>query len=282
MPRLHRFLPYRSDRPELVRPSLPGEVGKPLMTSGGPCASALPRHVAVIMDGNGRWAKHRGLPRVEGHRMGIRSVRAVVECARELGIPYLTLYAFSSENWGRPKSEVSTLMALLGEFLAKELPELRKHGIRLNAIGEIRLLPAGVRRVLDRTLAATSANREMTLTLALSYAGRNELTRAARRLAEEVAAGRMAPDEITEESFAARLDSAGMPDPDLVIRTSGELRISNFLLWQSAYAEFVFTDALWPDFGKPEFLHALDEYSRRDRRFGLTGSQCGNLPPGGR
>lgn len=214
--------------------------------------------------------------------MGIRSVRAVVECARELGIPYLTLYAFSSENWGRPKVEVATLMRLLGEFLAKELPELQKHRIRLNVIGEVWLLPAGVRGVLERSLAATAGNREMTLTLALSYAGRNELVRAARRLAEEVAAGRMAPGEITEESFAARLDSAGMPDPDLVIRTSGEVRISNFLLWQSAYAEFVFTDALWPDFGKPEFLQALEEYSRRDRRFGLTRDRCGNLRPGGR
>lgn len=252
------------------------------MRRGEPRAASLPRHVAVIMDGNGRWAKLRGLPRAEGHRAGIRSVRAVVECARELGIPYLTLYAFSSENWGRPKAEVATLMRLLGKFLATELPELRKHGIRLNVIGEVWLLPAAVRGVLEGSLAATSGDREMTLTLALSYAGRNEVVRAARRVAEEVAAGTMAPGEITEESFAARLDTVGMPDPDLVIRTSGEVRISNFLLWQSAYAEFVFTDALWPDFGKPEFLQALEEYSRRDRRFGLTGGRCGNVPPGGR
>ena len=251
------------------------------MTSGEPRASALPRHVAVIMDGNGRWAKLRGLPRVEGHRTGIRSVRAVVECARELRIPFLTLYAFSSENWGRPRAEVAILMELLGQFLAKELPDLRKHQIRLCAIGEIRLLPDAVRKTLEKTVSATAEHREMTLTLALSYAGRNEVVRAARRLAEEAAAGRISPEEISEELFASRLDTAGIPDPDLVIRTSGELRISNFLLWQSAYAEYVFADALWPDFGKAEFLAALEEYSRRDRRFGLTGDQTGGDSPEG-
>ncbi|HEY5765767.1 MAG TPA: isoprenyl transferase [Candidatus Deferrimicrobiaceae bacterium] len=252
------------------------------MPIGKPRESALPRHVAVIMDGNGRWAKLRGLPRVEGHRTGIRSVRAVVECARELRIPFLTLYAFSSENWGRPKAEVALLMELLGQFLTRELPELRKHRIRLCAIGEIHLLPDAVRKSLEKTVSATAEHREMTLTLALSYAGRNEVVRAARRLAEEAAAGTVSPGEISEELFASRLDTAGMPDPDLVIRTSGELRISNFLLWQSAYAEFVFADALWPDFGKAEFLAALEEYSRRDRRFGLTGDPpAGASPEGG-
>ena len=247
------------------------------MQSGGTDAAALPRHVAVIMDGNGRWAKLRGLHRVEGHRMGIRAVRAVVECARELGIPYLTLYAFSVENWGRPEVEVSTLMMLLKEFLLEELPELARHRIRLNVIGEVSRLPAFVREVLERTISATAANSEMTLTLALSYAGRDEIARASRKLAAEAAAGKISPGDVSETEFALRLDTAGMPDPDLVIRTSGERRISNFLLWQAAYAEFVFTDVLWPDFGKPEFLQALDEYSRRQRRFGLTSDQAG--PP---
>lgn len=211
---------------------------------------------------------------MEGHRMGIRSVRATVECARELGIPFLTLYAFSVENWGRPATEVSTLMTLLREFLLKELPELLRHRIRLNVIGETWQLPAFVREALAQAQSATGACHEMTLTLALSYAGRNEIVRAARRLAEDAAAGRIAADSISEEVFAARLDTAGLPDPDLVIRTSGELRVSNFLLWQAAYAEFVFTDVLWPDFGKAEFLQALEEYSRRSRRFGLTDEQA--------
>ena len=249
------------------------------MTSGGLPASALPRHVAIIMDGNGRWARNRGLPRIEGHRMGIRSVRAVVECAREIGLPYLTLYAFSAENWGRPEAEVTTLMRLLREFLIRELPDLNRHGIRLNVIGEVWQLPPYVLEALDRTLASTARNRDLTLTLALSYAGRNEIVRAARKLASDAAAGKIVPESITDEEFAGRLDTGGIPDPDLVIRTSGELRISNFLLWQAAYAELVFTDVLWPDFGKPEFLAALEEYSRRDRRFGLTG-EPGNRSPG--
>ena len=251
------------------------------MVIGGTEAADLPRHVAIIMDGNGRWARQRGLPRVEGHRMGIRAVRAVVECARELGIPWLTLYAFSVENWGRPEDEVSTLMTLLREFLLKELPELIRHRIRLNVIGETEKLPAHVREVLDRTLSATAKHPDMTLTLALSYAGRNEILRAARKLATDAAEGKIAPGMISEDEFAARLDTAGMPYPDLVIRTSGELRVSNFMLWQTAYSEFVFTDVLWPDFGKAEFLQALEEYSRRHRRFGLTEGQS-EPPSGGR
>lgn len=243
------------------------------MTSEGSGPPSLPRHVAIIMDGNGRWAKLRGLPRVEGHRMGVRAVRAVVECARELRIPCLTLYAFSLENWGRPEPEVRTLMTLLQEFLVSELPLLARHRIRLRVIGETSSLPFAVRQVLERTVSATAGNTEMTLTLGLSYAGRNEIVRAARRLAADAAEGKIAPGEITEESFSSRLDTAGIPDPDLVIRTSGEIRLSNFLLWQSAYAEFAFTDVLWPDFGKAEFLQALEEYSRRHRRFGLTGEQ---------
>jgi undecaprenyl diphosphate synthase len=249
------------------------------MKGGGLPPSAPPRHVAVIMDGNGRWARQRGLPRVEGHRMGIRSVRAVVECAREIGISYLTLYAFSTENWGRPRTEVTTLMGLLREFLIRELPDLNKHGIRLHVIGETGRLPSHVRGVLDHAVAATGRNSSMTLTLALSYAGRNEIVRAARKLAAAAAAGKILPESITDEDVAGSLDTAGIPDPDLVIRTSGEIRVSNFLLWQAAYAEFVFTDVLWPDFGKPEFLAALEEYSHRDRRFGLAGEQ-GTLSPG--
>lgn len=251
------------------------------MTRGDLHSGTLPRHVAVIMDGNGRWAQARGLPRVEGHRAGIRSVRAVVECSRELRIPFLTLYAFSSENWGRPSAEVALLMRLLGEFLERELPELVRNGIRLRSIGETGRLPEGARQSLERTVAATAGNGDLTLTLALSYAGRNEIARAARRLAEEVAAGTVSPAEITEDRFSSRLDTAGIPDPDLVIRTSGELRISNFLLWQSAYSEFLFADTLWPDFGRTEFLAALEEYARRDRRFGLTAEQAGERPPAG-
>ncbi|MGE5284990.1 MAG: isoprenyl transferase [Actinomycetota bacterium] len=248
------------------------------MTSGGGGLPSLPRHVAIIMDGNGRWANLRGLPRVEGHRMGVRAVRAVVECARELRISCLTLYAFSLENWGRPEPEVLALMTLLKEFLVSELSLLRKHQIRLRIIGETSTLPYGVRQVLERTVEATAENAEMTLTLGLSYAGRNEIVRAARHLAAEAAEGKIVPGEITEEIFSSRLDTAGIPDPDLVIRTSGELRISNFLLWQSAYAEFAFTDVLWPDFGKAEFLEALEEFSRRHRRFGLTGEQAAKPP----
>ena len=247
------------------------------MAPPGSAPPALPRHVAVIMDGNGRWAALRGLPRVEGHRMGVRAVRAVVECARELGIPFLTLYAFSLENWGRPEPEVRTLMSLLREFLQSEIPELVRHGIRLHVIGDVSSLPMAVRPVLSGAVASTAGNSVMTLTLGLSYAGRNEIVRAARALAADAAAGAIRPENITEEVFSARLDTAGMPDPDLVIRTSGEIRVSNFLLWQSAYAEYVFTDVLWPDFGKPEFLQALEEYSRRHRRYGLTGEQSG--PP---
>lgn len=212
--------------------------------------------------------------------MGIRAVRAVVECARELGIPYLTLYAFSIENWGRLDTEVSTLMELLQKFLVEETPELRRRGIRLWVIGDRRRLPPRVLEALEAAISATSSFRDMTLTLALSYAGRDEIARAAARLAADAAAGRIDPAAVTEKDLAARLDTAGMPDPDLVIRTSGEQRISNFLLWQSAYAEFVFTEVLWPDFGKADFLQALEEYQRRERRFGLAGG-APKAPPAG-
>jgi undecaprenyl diphosphate synthase len=246
-----------------------------MVDRSGAHEGALPRHVAVIMDGNGRWAVSRGLPRIEGHRAGVRAVRAAVECARELRIPYLTLYAFSTENWGRPEAEVSALMGLLREFLASELPELLSRGIRLNTIGETSRLPLLVREGLRHVVSSTAGNSDMTLTLALSYAGRSEIVRAVRRIAEEAAAGKLSPGAVDEAFLSSRLDTAGMPDPDLVIRTSGERRISNFLLWQSAYAEYVFSDVPWPDFGKAEFLQALDEFSRRKRRFGLTGEQAG-------
>ena len=239
--------------------------------SGGP---ALPRHVAIIMDGNGRWARQQGLPRTKGHQRGAKAVREAVVCARELGIPFLTLYAFSVENWSRPVAEVNSLMSLLQEFLFSELPLMLKHGIRLRVIGETSSMPLAVRELLASTLAATDKNSDMTLTLGLSYAGRDEIVRAARKIASAAAQGKLDPADVTEETFSGCLDTSYMPDPDLVIRTSGEIRISNFLLWQSAYAEFVFTDVLWPDFGKAEFLLALEEYSRRNRRFGLTDEQA--------
>ena len=238
--------------------------------------STLPRHVAIIMDGNGRWARRQGLPRTEGHRKGARAVREVVTCAREMGIPFLTLYAFSVENWGRPQPEVNILMSLLQEFLVSELPLMNKNGIRLRVIGDVSSMPVVVRAILSSTLAATEKNTDMTLTLGLSYAGRNEIARAARKIAEDAAKGKLNPAEVTEETLSGRLDTSYMPDPDLVIRTSGEVRISNFLLWQSAYAELFFTDVLWPDFGKAEFLSALEEFSRRTRRFGLTDEQLGS------
>ena len=211
---------------------------------------------------------------MEGHQRGAKAVREAVVCARELGIPFLTLYAFSVENWGRPVAEVSSLMSLLQEFLFSELPLMLKHGIRLRVIGETSAMPSVVQGVLVSTLAATEKNSDMTLTLALSYAGRNEIVRAVRNIAEAASHGKLDPADVTEETFSDFLDTSDIPDPDLVIRTSGEVRISNFLLWQSAYAEFVFTDVLWPDFGKAEFLLALEEFSRRNRRFGLTDEQA--------
>lgn len=232
-----------------------------------------PQHIAIIMDGNGRWAENRRMPRIVGHQRGVEAVQKIVAECRDVGIPYLTLYAFSSENWGRPAEEVNALMGLLGRYLRSELNALLKQGVRLNVIGEIGRLPAEIRAVLEETVARTAANDAMVLTLALSYGSRNELLRAVRSLAAEVRAGRLEPDAIGEADFAARLDTADLPDPDLLIRTSGERRISNFLLWQLAYTELYFTDALWPDFSPGELHKALDEFSRRQRRFGLTGAQ---------
>lgn len=233
----------------------------------------IPHHLAIIMDGNGRWAEQRHLPRIIGHRKGVEAVQTVVaECLR-LGVRHLTLYAFSSENWGRPREEVDALMELLATFLKRELKQLSGRDIRFTAIGELERLPARIRAILDKTIAETAHNQAMTLTLALSYGARNELTRAARRLAAKARVGELDPMAIDDDCLAAELDTAGFPDPDLVIRTSGEMRISNFLLWQAAYAEFYFTEVLWPDFSAAQLHAALSEYARRERRFGLTGAQ---------
>ena len=229
-----------------------------------------PVHVAIIMDGNGRWAKARGLPRTAGHKKGVEAVRRTVEAARELGIGYLTIFSFSSENWRRPEEEVSDLMGLLRFYLRSEIAELHKAGIRLRVIGERARLSADIIRLIENAEELTAGNRTMTLVVALSYGARQEIVLTARRLAEEVKAGRLDPEDIDEAAFTGRLFTADIPDPDLMIRTSGEKRLSNFLLWQSAYAEFVFTDTLWPDFTKRDLEAAIEEFHRRERRFGAT------------
>ncbi len=230
--------------------------------------AALPTHVAIIMDGNGRWAKQRHLPRVEGHRNGVESVRAVVRASGEVGIKYLTLYAFSVENWNRPQDEVDTLMKYLARFLKNEIGELNKSNVRLEVIGQIYRLPEFVQEQLKKTQAALEKNTGLTLILALSYGGRTEIVEAVRKIAAEAKAGRIEPAEINEQVVAQHLYTHAWPDPDLLIRTSGEMRVSNFLLWQISYAELVVTPTLWPDFRKPQLFEALEEYTRRNRRFG--------------
>ena len=230
--------------------------------------ATLPAHVAVIMDGNGRWAKERGLPRVEGHRNGVESVRAIVRSCGEVGIKYLTLYAFSVENWNRPKDEVDTLMKYLARFLKNEIGELNKSNVRLEVIGQIYRLPEFVQEQLKKTQAALAKNNGLTLILALSYGGRQEIVEGVRAIATKAKAGKLEPAEITEQVISQHLYTHQYPDPDLLIRTSGEQRVSNFLLWQISYAEFVITPTLWPDFRKAEFFAALEEYTRRHRRFG--------------
>jgi len=230
--------------------------------------ASLPTHVAIIMDGNGRWAKQRHLPRVEGHRQGVESVRAVVRAAGEAGIKYLTLYAFSVENWNRPKDEVDTLMRYLARYLKNEVGELDRSHVRLEVIGQVYRLPEFVQEQLEKTQQALARNNGLTLILALSYGGRTEIVEAVRRIAQEVKVGRIEPAEITEQVMTQHLYTRHYPDPDLLIRTSGELRVSNFLLWQISYAEFVVTPTLWPDFRKPQLYAALEEYTRRHRRFG--------------
>ncbi len=232
--------------------------------------AVLPQHVAIIMDGNGRWAKQRHLPRVEGHRHGVESVRAVVRAAGEAGVKYLTLYAFSVENWNRPKDEVDTLMKYLARFLKNEIPELNRNNVRLEAIGQIYRLPEFVQQQLAKTKAALAKNNGLTLILALSYGGRTEIVEAVREIASKVKRGAIEPAEINEQIFAQHLYTRPWPDPDLLIRTSGEMRVSNFLLWQISYAELVVTQTLWPDFRKAQFNDALEEYARRHRRFGAV------------
>ncbi len=229
---------------------------------------AVPAHVAIIMDGNGRWASSRGLPRVAGHREGTRAVRRAIEAAIENGVSWLTLYAFSSENWRRPSGEITDLTGLLRHYLRTEVAELRTNGVRLHVIGDRDRFEPDIRTELLAAERSTSANARLNLVIALSYGGRDEIVAAARALAEAVRAGGLAPDAVDEGAFARALFTAGMPDPDLVIRTSGEQRLSNFLLWQSAYAELVFQDVLWPDFGSSHFAAALAEFARRERRFG--------------
>jgi undecaprenyl diphosphate synthase len=228
----------------------------------------LPAHVAIIMDGNGRWAKRRLLNRIKGHEKGAETVRTIVRASREIGISVLTLYAFSTENWKRPDLEISALMSLLKKFLETERSEMCENGIRLNAIGQTERLPDGVGRALSKSMAATAQNTKMVLNLALSYGSRAELVRMTRTLARKAAEGSLVPEEISEKTVSEQLYTRGQPDPDLLIRTSGEMRISNFLLWQIAYAEIFVTDTLWPDFGKDEFLQILGAYQLRDRRFG--------------
>ena len=230
----------------------------------------MPTHVAVIMDGNGRWAKQRHLPRVEGHRNGVESVRTIVRAAGEVGVKYLTLYAFSVENWNRPKDEVDTLMKYLARFLKNEIGELNRNNVRLEVIGQIYRLPEFVQEQLRKTQAALEKNNGLTLILALSYGGRTELIDAARSIAQKVKDGQLEPAEINEQLVSQHLYTRHFPDPDLLIRTSGEMRVSNFLLWQISYAELVVTTTLWPDFRKPQFFEALEEYTHRHRRFGLV------------
>lgn len=232
--------------------------------------ATLPTHVAIIMDGNGRWAKSRHLPRVEGHRNGVESVRAIVRAAGEVGVKYLTLYAFSVENWNRPKDEVDTLMKYLARFLKNEIGELNKNNVRLEAIGQIYRLPEFVQTQLKKTKAALAKNNGLTLILALSYGGRTEIVEGVRSIGDKIKEGKLDPAEINEQLISQHLYTSNYPDPDLLIRTSGEMRISNFLLWQISYAEFVVTPTLWPDFRKPQFFAALEEYTRRHRRFGLV------------
>jgi undecaprenyl diphosphate synthase len=254
---------------------MPAASSSALSLPNGP---VLPVHVAIIMDGNGRWAKQRGLPRIEGHRRGVETVRAIIDATRELGIRYLTLYAFSVENWSRPQDEVGALMGLLEYFLKRETRTLVKNRVRLLTIGRTHELPAVVRAQLDAAMKATAKFTDHTLVLALNYGARTEIVDAARAYATAVAAGREKLNDGSWATFSRYLYTADIPDPDLVIRTSGETRVSNFLLLQAAYAEFVFSPVLWPDFTKADLAAACAEFARRERRYGLTSEQLKAVP----
>lgn len=233
----------------------------------------VPQHVAIIMDGNGRWAKQQGEDRVFGHHEGVNSVREIVEACAEIGVKYLTLYAFSTENWNRPKEEVDALMELLVATIALETPKLNKNGVKLQAIGDIKSLPQSCQEELAESIHITSNNTKVTLILALSYSSKWEITNSVKKIAEDVKNGKLNLEDVTSEMIHKNLCTANYPDPELMIRTSGEHRISNFLLWQLAYAEFYFTEVLWPDFRKEEFYKAIFDYQNRERRFGLTSEQ---------
>ncbi len=236
----------------------------------------IPRHVAIIMDGNGRWAQRRHQPRLFGHKAGVESVREVVETAREIGVKVLTLYAFSSENWKRPASEVSGLMSFLKSYVQTELSKMLQNNIRFTCIGELGRLPMEVQEVLEHAKIETAHNNKLVLNLALSYGSRSELTRAVRKIVTDCAAGNISIENIDEELISTYLDTAGMVDPDLLIRTGGEARLSNFLLWQASYSEIYFTDVMWPDFRSAAFLQAIDDFQQRERRFGRISSQLHN------
>ena len=236
----------------------------------------IPTHIAIIMDGNGRWAKRRGLPRVAGHRRGVETVREIVEVCAEVGVKYLTLYTFSTENWKRPKDEVSTLMRLLLKSLKERLDELNKNDIKLTCIGNIESLPDVVQKQLFEDIERTKNNKRMTLNLALSYSGRWELLEAIKNISQKVADKKIAPDSITEKTISDHLTTKNMPEPELIIRTSGEFRVSNFLLWQIAYSEFVILDVYWPEFSRSHLYEAIRQYQKRERRFGKVSEQIQN------
>jgi undecaprenyl diphosphate synthase len=248
-----------------VTPAFPSAASA--ATTGG-SIGPVPRHVAIIMDGNGRWAKARRLPRVAGHRQGIEAVRRTIRAAGDLGIEALTLYAFSSENWRRPAAEIADLMGLLRHYIKSELNELAREGVQLRIIGDYRKLEPDLVRMLDDAVERTAGNTRLTLAIALNYGAQDELLRAARRLMREARAGEIDPDMLDDAAFEARLDTVGLPRLDLLIRTSGEQRLSNFLLWQAAYAELIFTDTLWPDFDRDHLVSAIEMFGRRERRYG--------------
>ena len=261
-----------ADKDVMTMPEARGAV-RPELGVGAP---GVPRHVAIIMDGNGRWAAARGLPRVEGHRRGVEALRKTVRAAGEIGIRCLTIFSFSSENWQRPASEVRDLLGLLRRFIRNDLAELHANNVRVRVIGERVGLDPEIRRLLDEAEELTRANDGLVLVVAFNYGARDEIARAARGIAEDVARGTLKPEDVTEELIGARLDAADIADPDLIIRTSGEQRLSNFLLWQAAYAELVFTPLYWPDFDRAALEQAIDEYRRRERRFGGLVAKTGS------